>query len=188
MGSVKMIGKDSIVGEGTLEKLLSERMFSPFWDHVAELMGRYYILRDEMLGDLTRLAGEQVRSNAPWQVSFVVTLFLYFALNEVPYFLTRSLLLKRAGLKKENLRADDQDIEATLHCIRYSSEAVPLGEEVNLPILFGNDVLGTLAQRPISGRGEERLRLTVVCLIRMSSLQPVFIGLVACPDFTWRYR
>lgn len=31
---------------------------------------RYYILRDEMLGDLTKLAGEQVRSNAPWQVSF----------------------------------------------------------------------------------------------------------------------
>jgi len=30
--------------------------------------GRYYILRDEMLGDLTRLAGEQVQGNAPWQV------------------------------------------------------------------------------------------------------------------------
>lgn len=37
------------------------------------LMGRYYILRDEMLADLTRLAGEQVQSNAPWQVSYTLT-------------------------------------------------------------------------------------------------------------------
>ncbi|WRT63297.1 uncharacterized protein IL334_000202 [Kwoniella shivajii] len=59
-----------------------------------------------------------------------------------------------------------QDIEATLHCIRYSSEAVPLGEEKSLPILFGEQVLGQLAQRPIRGKGEERLRLTVVCLIQ----------------------
>jgi hypothetical protein len=108
---------------------------------------RYYILRDEMLGDLTRLAGEQVRGNAPWQVS-----------------LLESLVRKKAN---------EQDIEATLHCIRYSSEAVPLGEEVNLPILFGNDILGRLATRPISGKGEERLRLTVVCLIRTSF--PLFI-------------
>jgi len=74
------------------------------------------------------------------------------------------------GRVENSSEADVQDIEATLHCIRYSSEAVPLGEEVNLPILFGNDILGALAQRPISGKGEERLRLTVVCLIRMSSL------------------
>lgn len=59
-----------------------------------------------------------------------------------------------------------KDIEATLHCIRYSSEAVPLGEEKSLPILFGDEILGRLAQRPLSGKGEERLRLTVVCLIR----------------------
>lgn len=30
---------------------------------------RYYILRDEMLADLTRTAGEQVQGNAPWQVN-----------------------------------------------------------------------------------------------------------------------
>jgi hypothetical protein len=83
------------------------------------------------------------------------------------------------------MRADDQDIEATLHCIRYSSEAVPLGEEVNLPILFGNDVLGALAQRPKSGRGEERLRLTVVCLIRMSPFPfPSSSLSLACSDST----
>jgi hypothetical protein len=59
-----------------------------------------------------------------------------------------------------------QDIEAILHCVRYSSEAVPLGEEASLPIMFGDAILGRLAHRPLSGRGEERLRLTVVCLIR----------------------
>ncbi|KAK4687604.1 importin-13, partial [Tremellales sp. Uapishka_1] len=59
-----------------------------------------------------------------------------------------------------------QDIEATLHCIRYSAEAVPLGEEMNLPIIFGERVLGRLAQRPLAGKGEERLRLTTVCLIQ----------------------
>ncbi|WVF66636.1 hypothetical protein IAT40_001376 [Kwoniella sp. CBS 6097] len=59
-----------------------------------------------------------------------------------------------------------QDIEATLHCIRYSSEAVPLGEERSLPILFGEQVLGQLCHRPSAGKGEERLRLTVVCLIQ----------------------
>lgn len=59
-----------------------------------------------------------------------------------------------------------QDIEATLHCIRYSSEAVPLGEDQSLPVLFGEQVLGPLTQRPIGGLGEDRLRLTIVCLIR----------------------
>jgi hypothetical protein len=34
----------------------------------SRLMRRYYILRDEMLADLTRLAHEQVQANAPWQV------------------------------------------------------------------------------------------------------------------------
>jgi hypothetical protein len=96
-----------------------------------------------MLADLTRLASEQVGGNAAWQVSSHIS-----------------------GCAAEAKSADGQDIEATLHCIRYSSEAVPLGEENNLPILFGDQVLGNLAQRPISGRGEERLRLTVVCSIR----------------------
>ncbi|WVR03182.1 hypothetical protein IAU60_000173 [Kwoniella sp. DSM 27419] len=59
-----------------------------------------------------------------------------------------------------------QDIEATLHCIRYSSEAVPLGEEKSLPILFSEQVFGQLTQRPSAGKGENRLRLTVVCLIQ----------------------
>jgi hypothetical protein len=59
-----------------------------------------------------------------------------------------------------------QDVEATLHCIRYSSEAVPLGEDKSLPILFSDQVINALLQRPAAGRGEERLCLTVVCLIR----------------------
>lgn len=80
---------------------------------------RYYILRDDMLGELVRIAREQVRG-------------------------------------------DWQDLEATLHCIRYSAEAVPLGEDVHLPVLFG-EVLSALA------RDADRLRLTVVCMIRESS-------------------
>ena len=35
--------------------------------------------------------------------------------------------------------------------------------------MFGDAILGRLSQRPLSGRGEERLRLTVVCLIRTFS-------------------
>ncbi|WWC85404.1 uncharacterized protein L201_000267 [Kwoniella dendrophila CBS 6074] len=89
------------------------------------IVGAFYILRDEMLENLTNIAGQQVQSGASWQ-----------------------------------------DIEATLHCIRYSSEAVPLGEEKSLPILFGDQILGQLAHRPTRGKGEERLRLTVVCLIQ----------------------
>ena len=53
-----------------------------------------------------------------------------------------------------------------LHCIRFSSEGVPLGEENSLPVLFSQHVLGALAQRPQQGKGEERLRLTAVCVIR----------------------
>jgi hypothetical protein len=66
-------------------------------------------------------------------------------------------------------RRSRQDIEATLHCIRYSSEAVPLGEDTSLPVLFGEQILGRLSTRPLHGRGEERLRLTVVSMIRTSS-------------------
>lgn len=54
-----------------------------------------------------------------------------------------------------------QDIEATLHCISFSSEAVPLGEEVYLPVIFGQ-LLPQLAQRELN---EIRLRRTVVGLI-----------------------
>lgn len=89
------------------------------------IVGAYYILRDDMLGSLTKIATEQIAAKAPWQ-----------------------------------------DIEATLHCIRYSGEGVPLGEETSLPILFSSEVINCLLQRPLSGLGEERLRLTVVCLIR----------------------
>lgn len=71
--------------------------------------------------------------------------------------------------------ADQQDIEAILHCVRYSSEAVPLGEETSLPVMFGDAILGQLAHRPLNGRGEERLRLTVVCLIRTSIHSDVLI-------------
>jgi hypothetical protein len=57
-------------------------------------------------------------------------------------------------------QADWRDLEAVLHCIRYSAEAVPLGEDKSLPILFGQ-VLGRVGS-------EDRLRLTTVCLIRTS--------------------
>ena len=53
-----------------------------------------------------------------------------------------------------------------MHCIRYASEAVPLGEDTSLPMIFGDQVLGRLSQRPLQGLGERRLRLTVVCMIR----------------------
>ncbi|WVQ72312.1 hypothetical protein IAR50_001862 [Cryptococcus sp. DSM 104548] len=89
------------------------------------IVSGYYVLREEMLKNLTQIAAQQVQSGAPWQ-----------------------------------------DIEATLHCIRYSSEAVPLGEGENLPVLFGDQVLGLLSQRQGDGPGENRLRLTVVCLIQ----------------------
>ncbi|KAL7420320.1 hypothetical protein Q5752_005289 [Cryptotrichosporon argae] len=89
------------------------------------IVGGYYILRDDMLRDLTQVALQQIQQNAPWQ-----------------------------------------DIEATLHCIRYSAEAVPLGEETSLPTLFGHKILGRLSQRTSTGLGEERLRLTVVCMIQ----------------------
>jgi hypothetical protein len=78
----RKIGRGSIVGEEMLGKLSLERMFSffllSFHVHGKRTRAdcRYYILRDEMLGDLTRLAGEQVQGNAPWQVSL---LFLFFA-------------------------------------------------------------------------------------------------------------
>jgi hypothetical protein len=76
----------------------------------------YYILRDEMLGDLTRIAMGQV--DGPWQ-----------------------------------------DIEATLFCISFSSEGVPLSEDTHLPVIFGQ----LLAQ--LGHRNEGRLRRTVVGLI-----------------------
>lgn len=59
-----------------------------------------------------------------------------------------------------------QDIEATLHCIRYAGEGVPLGEDKCLPIVFSQATIGNLSSRPASGAGEERLRLTFVCTIR----------------------
>nr|XP_019048282.1 hypothetical protein I302_02051 [Kwoniella bestiolae CBS 10118]OCF27212.1 hypothetical protein I302_02051 [Kwoniella bestiolae CBS 10118] len=110
---------------GGLDKEDRENFESWRRDAGEVIVGAYYILRDEMLANLTSIAGQQVQGGAPWQ-----------------------------------------DIEATLHCIRYSSEAVPLGEEKSLPILFGEQILGQLAHRPIRGKGEERLRLTVVCLIQ----------------------
>ncbi|CAK9779796.1 ARM repeat-containing protein [Cutaneotrichosporon oleaginosum] len=59
-----------------------------------------------------------------------------------------------------------QDVEATLHCIRYSGEGVPLGEETSLPLIFSKQLIDGLSNRPHAGLGEERLRLTFVCLIR----------------------
>ncbi|WWD06250.1 hypothetical protein V865_004336 [Kwoniella europaea PYCC6329] len=116
---------DSEGSIGGLDKEDRENFESWRRDAGEVIVGAYYILRDEMLENLTRIAGQQVQNGASWQ-----------------------------------------DIEATLHCIRYSSEAVPLGEDKSLPILFGEQILGQLAHRPIRGKGEERLRLTVVCLIQ----------------------
>ncbi|WVQ82597.1 hypothetical protein IAT38_004727 [Cryptococcus sp. DSM 104549] len=85
------------------------------------------------------------------------------------YYVLREEMLKsltETAAQQVQSGAPWQDIEATLHCIRYSSEAVPLGEDQSLPILFGEQVLGLLSQRPLGGVGEERLRLTVVCLIQ----------------------
>lgn len=62
--------------------------------------------------------------------------------------------------KVQSQQGDWRDVEAVLHCIRYSAEAVPLGEDKSLPILFGQ-VLGQIGS-------EDRLRLTTVCLIRTS--------------------
>lgn len=56
----------------------------------------------------------------------------------------------------------EQDVEAVLHCIRYSSEAVPLGESQFMPIVFGDALTG------LTQRHEDRLRLTTVCVIRES--------------------
>jgi hypothetical protein len=63
----------------------------------------------------------------------------------------------------------EQDIEAILHCIRSAAEAVPLGEANSLPILFGDQILGELSRRTAQGKGENRLRLTMVCVIRQST-------------------
>ncbi|RSH89503.1 hypothetical protein EHS25_002053 [Saitozyma podzolica] len=84
------------------------------------------------------------------------------------YYIVRDEMLQSlTHLVAEQLQgAPWQDIEATLHCIRYSSEAVPLGEDTSLPVLFGEQILGRLSTRPLHGRGEERLRLTVVSMIQ----------------------
>ncbi|KAK8844673.1 hypothetical protein IAR55_006522 [Kwoniella newhampshirensis] len=85
------------------------------------------------------------------------------------YYILRDEMLEsltQTAAQQIQTGASWQDIEATLHCIRYSSEAVPLGEERSLPVLFGEQVLSPLSQRPPRGKGEERLRLTAVCLIQ----------------------
>jgi hypothetical protein len=84
------------------------------------------------------------------------------------YILRDEMLASLTQIATEQIAANApwQDIEATLHCVRYSGEAVPLGEEKSLPILFSDQVINALLQRPATGLGEERLRLTVVCLIR----------------------
>ncbi|OXG35215.1 hypothetical protein C367_00450 [Cryptococcus neoformans Ze90-1] len=84
------------------------------------------------------------------------------------YVLREEMMQKLTQTAAQQIQngASWQDIEATLHCIRYSSEAVPLGEDQSLPALFGEQVLGLLTQRPTGGLGEDRLRLTIVCLIQ----------------------
>jgi hypothetical protein len=121
------------------------------------IIDRYYILRDDMLRDLVKLVREQIQQEASWQVSA----------SSIQAFATVSGGLT-PSLECAGTTADTKDIEATLHLIRFSSEGVPLGEDQNLPILFSEEVLGRLTQRPTVGHGEERLRLTVVSLIRTS--------------------
>ncbi|ORX41250.1 armadillo-type protein [Kockovaella imperatae] len=51
-----------------------------------------------------------------------------------------------------------EELEAILHCIRYSAEGVPLGEDKILPILFGQ-LVGRIPNEP-------RLQRTVIATIR----------------------
>lgn len=54
-----------------------------------------------------------------------------------------------------------QEVEATLHCIRFVSEAVPLGEETTLPMVFSSDVFSRLP------KGEDnRIALATIRMIR----------------------
>ena len=92
-----------------------------------------------MLGSLVQAALDAVNNQAPWQVSCRHT--------------------------REYKLTVVKDIEAILHCIRYSAEGVPLGEERDLPVLFGQ-VLGEIGRRQSSGRGETRLKSTTVLTIR----------------------
>ncbi|BEJ13429.1 hypothetical protein CspHIS471_0306030 [Cutaneotrichosporon sp. HIS471] len=84
------------------------------------------------------------------------------------YILRDDMLSSLTATASETIanQAPWQDIEATLHCIRYSGEGVPLGEEKSLPIIFSDRLIGGLSNRQHAGLGEERLRLTFVCLIR----------------------
>lgn len=66
-----MIKSHSRAGDVMQERSLLEResisllvIIHSSW----KLIGRYYILRDEMLSDLTSKVGELVQGNAPWQV------------------------------------------------------------------------------------------------------------------------
>lgn len=84
------------------------------------------------------------------------------------YVLREEMLASLVQIATEQIgsNAPWQDVEATLHCIRYSGEAVPLGEDKHLPIIFSNDVVNRLLSRGGHGMGDERLRLTFVCTIR----------------------
>lgn len=54
-----------------------------------------------------------------------------------------------------------QDVEVTLHCLKCASEAVELGEEKVLPVLFSTQVFGRLPRDP-----EDAVYLTAIRLIR----------------------
>lgn len=84
------------------------------------------------------------------------------------YILRGDMLASLVSTVSEQISAASawQDIEATLHCIRYAGEGVPLGEDKCLPIVFSQATIGNLSARPVSGVGEDRLRLTFVCTIR----------------------
>lgn len=84
------------------------------------------------------------------------------------YILRDDMLAELVQAAMGHVQGDWRDLEAVLHCIRFSAEAVPLGEDQSLPILFGQ-VLGRIGS-------EDRLRLTTVCLIRTSLLGLTVFG------------
>lgn len=79
----------------------------------------------------------------------------------------QGLLDKLLGLLISYLKTTDptpwQEVEATLHCIRFASEAVPLGETQVLPIVFSQEVFERLPKDD-----GKRVQLAAIRMIRTS--------------------
>ena len=113
---IRKIERRLILGGEMQGKLSSAREQSHAAMNGQLTLTRYYILRDDMLGMLVQAAVHSTGSQSCWQVSVASA----FGPKSLPC---------------------EKDIEAILHCIRYSAEGVPLGEDKNMPILFSR-VLG----------------------------------------------